>query len=249
MTVERRLSDALRELDAFDPSPDLFARVERSVAEDRVFRRRRMLAIVSTALGLATVAVWVITSARRGVTGALSIDGWRLAIAFVALAGGLVVALAPHIRRFGRSFVDDVFHLSPETGGRFLAVLDIAYYSLFAGLILIDADGWGLGESLLLYPALDDFAFRLGSLLAVMGVLHATNIAFLPALGLVYNSIVRSDLRRRAGDEARPTESTRARAMDRNARGLAIGIAVTALAIAFTIAVSVPGGLGGGWFE
>lgn len=247
MTVEQRLADALRELDSFDPSPDLFARVERSVAEDRAFRRRRVMVVLLVILGLAVVVAWVVGSAQRGLAGHLFIDGWRLAIAFVALAACLVVALAPHIRRFGRSFVDDVFHLSPETGGRFLGVLDIAYYALFTGLILVDADVWGLGERLLLYPALDDFAFRLGSLLLVMGVLHAANIAFLPVLGLIYNSIVRSDLRRRAGDDA-PTESARARAMDRNARGFAIGIAVTALAIAFAFATSVPGVLSG-WFE
>lgn len=248
MTVEQRLTDALREFESFDPSPDLFARVERSVAEDRAFRRRRLLAILSTVLGLAAVSAWVAASSTRGLAGNVFIDGWRLAVAFVALAGAIVVALAPHIRRFGRSFVDDVFHLSPETGGRFLAVLDIAYYALFSGLILVDADAWGLGERLLLYPALDDFAFRLGFLLLVMGVLHATNIAFLPVLGLVYNSIVRTDLRRRAGEGA-PAESARARALDRNARGLAIGIAVAAVAIAFTIAVSFPGVLELSWFE
>jgi hypothetical protein len=247
MTVEQRLADALRELDSFDPSPDLFARVERSVAEDRAFRRRRVMVVLSVVLGLAVLVAWVVGSARRGLAGHLFIDGWRLAVAFVAVAAGLVVALAPHIRRFGKSFVDDVFHLSPKTGGLFLAVLDIAYYALFTGLILVDADVWGLGERLLLYQALDDFAFRLGFVALVMGVLHATNIAFLPVLGLIYNSIVRSDLRRRAGDDA-PTESARARAMDRNARRFAIGIAVTALAIAFAFATSVPGVLSG-WFE
>lgn len=248
MTVEQRLTEALRELDAFEPSPDLLARVERSVVEDRSYRRRRLLAIGSALLGVAAIGGWVVASTGRGLAGNLYIDGGRLALAFVALAGGIVVSLAPHIRRFARSFVDDVFHLSPETGGRFLAVLDIAYYVLFAGLVLVDADAWGLGERLLLYPALDEFAFRLGFLLLVMGVLHAMNIAFLPVLGLIYNSIARADLRRTAGEGA-PPESARARAMDRNARAFAIGIAVTALAIAFTIAVSVPGGLGLGWME
>lgn len=247
MTVEERLTAAFRELDAVHPSPDLFARVERSLAEDRAFRRRRLQVVLSTVLGLAVVSAWVAASATRGLAGHLFIDGWRLALAFVALAGGLIVALAPHIRRFARSFVDDVFHLSPETGGRFLAVLDIAYYALFVGLILVDADAWGLGERLLLYPALDDFAFRLGFLLLVMGVLHAINIAFMPVLGLIYNSIVRADLRRRAGSGA-PAVSARARAVDRNARGFAIGVAVTALAIAFTIATSVPGLLAG-WLD
>lgn len=246
MTVEERLTEALREVDAFEPSRDLFSRVERSVAEDRSYRARRRLLVLSALLVIAAAGAWVAASAGTGLTGRLTVDGWRLALAFVAVAGGIVVALGPHIRRFARSFVDDVFHLSPETGGRFLDVLDLAYYVLFAGLILVDADAWGLGDRQLLYPALEGFAHRLGVLLLAMGVLHATNIAFLPVLGLVYNSLARADMRRRAGALA-PPESARARALDRNARAIAIGIAVTALAIAFTIAMSVLGGLG--WID
>jgi hypothetical protein len=174
--------------------------------------------------------------------GHLFIDGWRLALAFIALAGAIIIALAPHIRRFARSFVDDVFHLSPATGARFLVVLDIAYYTGFTGLVLVDADAWSLGERLLLFPALDDFAVRLGFLLFAMGALHAVNIAFLPVLGLIYNSIVRTDLRRRAGVSA-PPESMRARTVDRHARSFAVGIVVLALALALTFLVGGPGGL------
>lgn len=241
MTIEQRLVDALDQLDTYQPSPDLFARVERSLAEDRAYRRRRIVIVLSILLGLAGVAAWVAVSAEQGQAGRLFIDGWRLALAFVAVAGAVVLSLAPHIRRFARSFVDDVFHLSPETGGKFLVVLDFAYYTAFMGLILVDADVWGLGERLLLYPALDDLASRLGSLLLAMGVLHAVNIAFLPVLGLIYNSIVRADARRRAGDQA-PPESARARTVDRHARAFAVGLATLALALAASLLAGAPFG-------
>lgn len=242
MTIERRLIDALHELDDFEPSPDLFARVEKSLVEDRAFRRRRLLIALSVIAGMSGVVTWVAVSANHGPSGNLVVDGWRLTLAYLALAGATVITLAPHIRRFGRSFIDDVFHLSPETGGRFLVVLDIAYYSAFLGLVLVDADVWGLDERLLLLPELEDLAVRYGLLLLAMGVLHAFNIVFLPVLGLIYNSIVRIDLRRRAGESA-PPESVRARTADRNARAFAIGIAVLAVALVFTLLVGGPGGL------
>ena len=39
MNVERRLREALSEFDVVEPAPDLFRRVELSVAEDLVRRR------------------------------------------------------------------------------------------------------------------------------------------------------------------------------------------------------------------
>jgi hypothetical protein len=242
MTLEQRLTDALRQLDAVEPSPDLFARVERSLAQDRAFRRRRLTVAASILAGLLAVVTWVVVSTETGVDGNLFIDSWKLVVASLAVSFAILVALAPHIRRFGRSFIDDVFHLSPETGAKFLVVLDIAYYTAFTGLILVDADLWHLGETRLLFAALGDFVFRLGNLLGVMGLLHAINIAFLPVLGLIYNSIVRADLRRRAGDAA-PPESKRARVADRNARSFAIAIAVLALSLVATLLVGGPGAL------
>jgi len=236
MRIEERLRDALHQVDGFEPSVDLFARFESSLDEDRAFRRRRLGVVAAATLGLSIVVAWVATSAEPGMAGSLFIDGWRLAVAYLALASAVVVAMAPHIRRFARSFVDDVFHLSPATGGKFLVVLDIAYYTAFAGLILVDADAWGLADRLLLLPALDDAAFRLGFLLFSMGVLHAVNIAFLPVLGLIYSSIVRRDLRRRAGDAA-PPESMSAKRADSAAKGFAVGVVALAVAVAISVLV------------
>jgi hypothetical protein len=240
MTIEERLVEALSQIDDFQPSVDLFARVERSLDEDRAFRRRRLASLGAVTLSLTAVGVWLALSTSPGLAGHLFIDGWRVALAFLAIGGALIVALAPHIRRFARSFVDDVFHMSPATGGKFLAVLDIAYYVTFTGLILIDADNWALAERVILSAALDDLAFRIGFLLFTMGLLHAVNIATLPILGLIYSSIVRRDLRRRAGADA-PGESIRALRADSAARGFAVGLIALAVALAISFVVGGPG--------
>lgn len=247
MSIEDRLRDAFGPIDEFDPSPDLFKRLDRSLAEDRALRRRRMKIIVAILVEAAAVITWVTLSAEEGMGGNVFIDGWRLAVAFLVVAVSVIASLGPHIRRFGRGLVDEVFRLSPDTGARFLAVLDVAFYMTFGGLALADADMWGIGHRLLLSSALEDTVFRLGLLLLVMGSLHALNIALLPVLGVVFSSIVRLDQRRRAGSEA-PPESLRARVVDRNARSIAIGLAVAAVALAVTF-LGGPIGAGLGYFS
>jgi hypothetical protein len=242
MTLEERLADALHAADSVEPSPDLFARMGRSIEEARA-HRRRLLTVWAAALATAgTVVAWVALSAEIGDGGEQVIDGWKIILAYLFVSGSLVIGLAPNIRRFGRSFIDDVFHLSPATGGRFLAVLDIAYYLTFTGLILVDADVWPVGQTVALFPILGDALSKVGFILLAMGILHTANLAFLPVLGLIYNSVVRRDLRRRAGDAA-PPETLRARSADRNARSFAIAVAVVALSLAPTVVVPLIGGM------
>lgn len=242
MTVEERLIDALRSADEFQPSPDLFARLQRTIEEDRAFRRRRLAVGAAIVAGMASVATWVGLSAESSAASPPSIDSWRLVVTFLALAASLIAALAPHIKRFAAGFVDDVFLLAPETGRKFSSVINLAYYVGFAGLAIVDADLWALGETVELWPAIEEWTWRLGFFLLLMGLLHAVNVAVLPVLGLVYNSIVRRDLRRRAGDLA-PPESVRARTVDRHARSIAIGLAVLVLAGALSLLLGPLGAL------
>lgn len=242
MSIEHRLTEALHVLDQVEPSPDLFARMGRSVQEDKASRRRRAFFAIATLLLGAGVTGWITLSASVTATGQWRIDGWRLVVAYLALAAGVIVAMAPNIRRFGEAFVEEVFHLSPQTGRHFATALDISYYVLFTGIALVDADVWRLDDSVRLAPAAEQFAGRLAFLLLVMGVLHAVNIALLPVLGLIFNSIARAAARRVAGSSA-PEESWQARRADAIAHGFAVGLAVLALSIVVSIFLGGPGTL------
>lgn len=244
MSLEQRLVEALHQADDYRPSPDLFARLARSLAEDRAFRRRRLTVFVGALVVAAALGWWLAVAAYPGPGGRWLIDGWRLVAAYLALAAILLVALGPHIRRFGRAFIEEIFYLSPATGERFLAVLDIAYYLAFSGLILVDADAWVLDRPVPLLGGLEGVAFRLGVLLAAMGILHAANIALLPGLAVVFNSIVRLDRRRRAGSLA-PPESPSARRIDRWARTAAIAVLLLLLVPVLNLLVGVVLGAGG----
>ena len=233
MTIEERLTDALREADRFEPSPDLFARVGRSITEDLAHRKRLLRINMSIFLGLVLSIVYfgvVMSSGPNGPT----VAAWEIELFQVAVLGVLVIALAPNIRRFARSFVADVFHLSPETGDRFLAVLDVAYYLVFAGLILVNADFGPPDVELALGSALNATAGAFGAFLLVMGLLHAANIVALPFIGLMVNSVTRLALRREAGVSA-PPETLRAKSADRNARALVIALVVASLALVVTV--------------
>lgn len=240
MTVERRLREALHQVDEFQPSLDLFARVKRSVAEDARFRRRRMIAVLGSLLVAGALAGFV-ASATRLVDGTLVVATWRLVLVDLALAGALITTIAPNIRRFARSYVDDVFHLSPVTGGRFLAVLDLAYYLFFGGLALVDFDQWDVASRVGLAVGLEMLADRIGLLILVMGVLHAINIASLPLLGLIINSTTRRALRARAGISA-PPESARARRVEANTKGIVVALVALAVSAVFAVILGLVGG-------
>jgi hypothetical protein len=225
MTVEDRLREALHEADRIHPSVDLFQRLTLSLEESRARRRRLVKGVVATLLFLAMLAgylSWAVGSSDGAV------EGWKIVLPQLVISAVVIVTLGPNIRRFGIGFIDDVFHLTPKTGRRFLAVLDIAYYLTFAGLMLVDADVWQLTSEVPIQTHLESSADSLAFLLLAMGVLHAVNIASLPVLGLIYNSIARAGLR---SSGAAPPELLSARAADRNARAFAIGVVVALAAV------------------
>jgi hypothetical protein len=233
MTIEERLTDALHQADEFDPSLDLFARVGRSITEDLAHRRRLLKIYFSILLGLVLAVGYfalVVSSSPQGLT----IAAWEIELFRVAVLGVLVIVLAPNIRRFARSYVTDLFHLSPETGDRFLAVLDVAYYLVFFGLILVDADFGHPEAELALGSALNNTAFAFGVFFLAMGLLHVANIVSMPFIGLIFNSLMRVALRHEAGSSA-PPETLRAMSADRNARAFVIGLVVVVLALAVTL--------------
>lgn len=199
MTVEELLVDALHGADDYAPSPDLFARVQRSIEEAAAHRRRVTRALGFIAVGLAVAAGWVIgfLEVRDGVA---TMPWWTLEILTIVAMIALVVALGPLIRRFGRVLTEDVFRSNPATSARFLSVLDIAYYLIFSAYILMSTvfspdPEWG-GT---LAGQVDGELTRVGFLLLIMGVLHALTIAVLPVIGLIFASTWRREARRLLG--------------------------------------------------
>ena len=172
----------------------------------------------------------MVSAGPRGV----SIAAWEIELFRFSVLGVLVIVLAPNIRRFARSYVAEIFHLSPETGYRFLAVLDVAYYLIFIGLMLVNADFGPPEFEIPLARALNDTAVAFGFFLLAMGLLHATNIVALPFIGLIFNSVTRLALRGEAGNAA-PPETRRAKSADRHVRAMVIGLVVAALALAVTL--------------
>jgi hypothetical protein len=194
MTTEQRLAEALEAAHHYPTSPDLWNRVVHSIEEDRR-HRRRVITVVTVVLATLAAAVLiglagVGTAATSGVPTGNRID-WRLleALEFGVIAI-VVAALGPAIRRFGRGYVVDIFHTSPDTAARLLRLLDVAYALLFGGYALITTRlGPPVSYTLTrLGDQVEEASMRLGGLLLLMGVLHAVTLIALPLIGLVFNA-------------------------------------------------------------
>lgn len=184
MSVEERLRDALGPGLTWDaPSPDLFARVQQSVGDDRRRRARRRRIVVAALGGTTAVAVLLLLTAELDGDRWLLEWWWLEGLVTVGLSG-LVVALGPLIRRFGQVYVSDVFRATPDTGSALLALMDIAYYLVFGAYVVMTITlarppSWGA------YVGADQLwreTARVGGLLLLMGVLHGLNLLTLPVV-------------------------------------------------------------------
>jgi hypothetical protein len=214
MTLEQRLSAALHEVDGFEPSPDLYARVRRSLEEDTAYRRRMGIVWLAAVASIAVVVAYLGLLITRSPGGVLLIPTWAVELLETLVLVALVLVLAPIIRRFGGIYVSDVFRLDPGAGTRFLRLLDIAYYLVFFAVILLGVSLVRLDRMAPAGPALDQSLVRVGVLVLVMGLFHAATLLALPVIGLVFSSSVRRVERRRAGAAA-PEVSSRALQADR----------------------------------
>jgi hypothetical protein len=244
MSLEHRLSDALHSADDYQPSPDLFARVERSLEEDLAHRRRVGRVVAGAAAALVFVIVYLGLFVSRTQTGALTIPSWSIETLETLVLVGLTLVLGPSIRRFGRTYVVDVFRLEPETGLKFLILLDIAFYLFFSGLILLGVDFAAVGSPVFLQTALADSAGRLAFFLLSMGGLHGLTLALLPLVGLIHSSLVRRARRREAGPAA-PTVTKGAAQAERVVRIIVWGVAVlVVLGLVLTTGIAIGIGFG-----
>jgi type III secretory pathway component EscS len=201
-TVEQRLSRALQDGAArVDPSRDLFARVVRSVEEDRKRRgqHRRAAAVVACLVGALASVIVAVADLRDG---RLLMAWWILELLTNLVLIGLALWLGPFIRRFGRSYAADVFRANPQTGKSFIVLADIAYYLIFTAFILFTVRfepyrEWGATASA---GQLQYETSRLGGILLIIGILHGVNLLVLPAIGRLFT------LNRRLDEETPPTE-------------------------------------------
>ncbi len=194
MSTEQRLLEVFAEAHAFEPSPDLWDRVVHSIEEDRLHRRRVLRSFLVTIGVLAGAALVAALNLEDGAgvrrLPATRID-WRVVETLEAVTLTiLALVVAPAIRRFGRGYVEDILHSSPGSGTRLLNLLDTAYYLLLAGFILMTTQLSPSPAYQLFHPGgqVGDAAVRIGQMLLIIGVLHASTLMVLPLVGLVFNA-------------------------------------------------------------
>jgi hypothetical protein len=194
--VEQRLADAFADVRAtVEPHADLFARIDRSLAEVRARRRFRIrlaAGIAGFVLALAALAV----AFADFDNGRLTMSWWLIEVITNIVLVALAVGLGPFIKRFGRSYAADVFRANPRTGKSYLVLTDVAYYLIFTAFILftmtfeqpsdwVDSTGAQLKHEVA----------RIGGILLIMGVLHAANVIALPVIGMLLEGNGRTEPR------------------------------------------------------
>jgi hypothetical protein len=190
-TLEEQLRSALvDEASAVHESPDLFARVQLSVEDDR--RRslqRRNGSIVLACVFAAFVAVVIATTDYRSNPdskgGAFVMDWWVLEVLTNVVLLAIAFWLGPLIKRFGKSYAADVFRGNPRTGKSFIVLTDIAYYLIFMSYILFTmtfAPKGNWGETVNAAQVQDEVA-RVAGILLIIGILHGLNLLALPMMG------------------------------------------------------------------
>jgi hypothetical protein len=191
--LESRLHEALGDVgDHSQPSPDLFARVVGSIADDRAHRRHRRRLALAWAVGSAAAVALIITLTPKDEEG-LHMPWWILEIATDLVLVAIAVWLGPFIKRFGRAYAADVFHDNPLTGKSYIVLTDIVYYLIFAAYILFSVHfapqpGWGneISERVTAEQLTFEVA-RVGGILLVIGILHGLNIVLMPVLGRLFS--------------------------------------------------------------
>ena len=187
--LETRLHDALGDAGSHThPSPDLFARVVGSIADDRARRRRVRTIALLWVVCVAVIALLTVTLTPKDEEG-LHMPWWILEIATNVVLVGIALWLGPFIKRFGRAYAADVFHDNPQTGKSYIVLTDIVYYLIFTAYILftirVDAPLYYQGE---VHPDLVKVELvRIGGILLIIGVLHGLNLVIMPVLGRLFS--------------------------------------------------------------
>ncbi len=208
MSLERRLTEALHHTDDFQPSVDLFARLSRSIEEDRAHRRRVAMGGAVVVSGLCGIAILLSMLATRDPHGVLVLPKWSMQVVMLVVLSACLLVFGPVIRRLGQPYLADIFHMNLPTGERFSRLLDIAYYLFFGGVIVSALDLSEVGSFVPAVESLTSAARQVALFLTTLGLAHVGNLLLLPIVGLLFTSLTRRGLRHSAGPEAPPISQT-----------------------------------------
>ncbi len=187
MNVEQRLLEAFEASSRIEPTPDLFSRVVHSIEEDRRHRHRVVRTTAVLAASLLTMAVAGALSIQQHRAGRF-VDRPTMELLEAVALTTLLLVLGPAIRRFGRNYAADLWPAGVTTPNALLRLLDLAYYLVGAGYVLLSTEfrfGTSGGR---LADQLGDASIRIGGLLLVLGVLHAVTLFVLPLVAFVDNA-------------------------------------------------------------
>lgn len=182
-SVEERLGRVLAAVDAFQPAPDLWDRVQASLAEDATRRRRRR----RLAWGVVAVAVVLAAAALRGGVPGGGLD-WRvLEVVETLLLVAIVVGVRPLLDDAGSDFLRAVFRGSETVATNLARLLDVAWNLVFIGMVVVTVT-WERGTPVGASAAaqLDQVLERIGGLLLAMGLLHGLTFLALPVVGVAW---------------------------------------------------------------
>ncbi len=205
--LEQRLRDALYAgAVQVEESPDLFARIERSLEDESRRRtwRRRVATIAGAALGALAALLVAVTDYREG---GLLMD-WRvLEIITMGILIAIVIVFGPFIKRFGKSYAAEVFRANPSTGKSFIVLMDFAYYLIFGAYVLFTPvfqrpSSWAETVNAAQFKV---ETAKVAGILLLIGVLHGVNLLILPIIGrlLMLNKQLDQQMRDRERNQPR----------------------------------------------
>ncbi len=115
-----RLEDNLRAAllagtQSVEPAPDLFARLEESLRQQRLREiwRHHVLIVMAVAVA-ALLAVFALTIDIE--EGGIQMDWWIFEVLTFVVMAAIALSLGPFIKRFGRNYAAEVFRSNPTTG-------------------------------------------------------------------------------------------------------------------------------------
>ncbi len=181
--VEQRLERVLAAADTFQPAPDLWERVQASMAQDATRRRRRR----RLAWGVVAVAVVLGAVALAGGVPGGGFDWRLLEVVETLLLVAIVVGIRPLLDDAGSDFLRAVFRGSETAATNLARLLDVAWNLVFIGMVVVTVT-WqrSLPVGASAAAQLDQVLERIGGLLLAMGLLHGVTFLAMPLVGVAW---------------------------------------------------------------